>query len=326
MSTIAGPLPKTNSPGPDLAAFADQTIQGGSKSFSLASRIFGERERVGAHLLYAWCRYCDDAIDDSPNPAERLVELQTKTRAAFDLHHRFQNEPVFQAFQKVAIDRKIPVEYALDLLDGMRLDVEGARYETIEDLAYYCYCVAGAVGLMMVHVMGTNSAKALPHAVDLGIAFQMTNVSRDVLTDAKMGRIYLLLPWLRELGVPEDPSQFEKFKPQLASATRQLLKIADAHYASAYKGLKYLSLRAAWTIAAAAEIYSAIGYEVLRRGPQAWDERVVISKAKKIFLAAKALFRVIPLIPIRVITKWTETTESRVWRFKNEYRYPPQHD
>ncbi len=189
-------------------------IERGSKSFALASLLFDEHTRESAHLLYAWCRYCDDVIDGQElgftaettsdiGERERLFELETKTRSA--IAGSPTDEPIFIALSRVLARHEIPPRHPLELLEGFAMDVEGVTYSTLEDTLRYCYHVAGVVGVMMAYVMGVRDRETLNRASDLGIALQLTNIARDVVEDAEMGRVYLPGDWLSEAGLEREP-------------------------------------------------------------------------------------------------------------------------
>ncbi|HEY6551894.1 MAG TPA: phytoene/squalene synthase family protein, partial [Vicinamibacteria bacterium] len=154
-----------------------------SKSFALAGRLFPPGPREDAAAIYAWCRGCDDAVD------LELPKLQASAlaRLAGRLERLYAGEPAYgpveAAFQEVIQERAIPQSYPADLLEGLGMDVDFRRYETMDELLLYCYRVAGTVGLMMCHVMGVADPRALRHAAHLGMAMQLTNISRDVMED-----------------------------------------------------------------------------------------------------------------------------------------------
>jgi phytoene synthase len=280
----------------DLAQASRETIRKGSKSFAAAAALFDAETREDAEMLYAWCRHCDDVIDGqdlghgmaSPDPAAaqaRLEGLYAKTRAA--LAGEPTDDADFAAFQRVALRRHIPERYALELLDGFAMDVAARRYETLEDTLDYCWHVAGVVGVMMALVMGVtpDDLATLRRAQDLGLAFQLTNIARDVVEDAANGRIYLPAAWLREAGVPEAEIAAPKHRQALFGVTERLLAAAEPYYDSALAGLPSLSFRSAWAIAAARGVYRQIGVVVRQRGARAWDERASSSSAMKAWLA-----------------------------------------
>jgi phytoene synthase len=284
----------------DLAVTSREAIQKGSKSFAAAAALFDAQTRLDAEMLYAWCRHCDDVIDgqdlghgmsvlDPADAAARLEGLYAQTRAA--LAGAPTDDPVFAAFQQVALRRHIPETWATQLIDGFAMDVSGRRYQTIEDTLDYCWHVAGVVGVMMALVMGVQpgDTATLRRAQDLGLAFQLTNISRDVVEDAANGRIYLPAAWLAEAGVDEAAIGEPRNRAAVAKVVSRLLETAEPYYASAVAGLAALPFRCAWAIGAARGVYRQIGVEVARRGEHAWDERVSTSTAQKAWLAMSGL-------------------------------------
>jgi phytoene synthase len=280
----------------DLVQSSRETIQKGSSSFAAAAALFDAETRADAEMLYAWCRHCDDVIDgqdlghgmaapDAADAARRLEGLYAKTRSA--LAGEPTDDPDFAAFQRVALRRHIPEAYATQLIDGFAMDVAERRYETIEDTLDYCWHVAGVVGVMMALVMGVapDDLPTLRRAQDLGLAFQLTNISRDVVEDAANGRIYLPATWLAEAGIPEAEIADPKHRAALFGVTRRLLDAAEPYYTSARAGLPRLPFRSAIAIAAARGVYREIGVIVRKRGAAAWDTRASTSTAMKAWLA-----------------------------------------
>ncbi len=281
------------------AALARETIAGGSKSFAAASTLLPAALRDDVARLYAWCRHADDVIDGQElghgerpveDPAARLAELRRATDAA--LAGR-ASSPVFTGFAAVAERHGIPRRLAHDHLDGFAMDVESRHYETIEDLAAYCYGVAGAVGVMMALVMGVapDEADTLDRASDLGLAFQMTNIARDVVADAELGRVYLPAAWLAEAGVPATPEAVRD--PAHAGAVHgaavRLVREAEPYYRSARAGFGRLPLRARWAVASASAVYREIGVRRETAGPAGLATRVGTGTADKARLIAASL-------------------------------------
>jgi phytoene synthase len=281
----------------DLVAMSKAMMGEGSKSFAQATKLFDRETRAGAYLLYAWCRHCDDVIDgqelghgrETLTPEEqrlRLDGLYAKTRSA--LAGEPQDDRVFAAFQAVALRYAIPPEPALALIDGFAMDVEGRRYRTFDELLLYCWRVAGVVGVMMARVMGVTDPVTLRRAGDLGLAFQLTNIARDVIDDAANGRVYLPIDWLAEAGVPENAVGDPAHRGAVFAVARRLLQAADPYYASARIGVSRLPVRSAWAIASARGVYRQIGRALLAGGPNAWERRVVVSKPAKLARVAEA--------------------------------------
>lgn len=293
-------------------------ITKGSKSFSLAARLFDSGTRDAAFFLYGWCRYCDDQVDragmeESREQLEqRLAKLSEVTRSVFS--GAAQEQAVFIAMQYIVQRYSIPAHYALELIEGMAMDARGTRYQTFNDLALYCYRVAGTVGLMMSHVMGLRDEQALKHAADLGIAMQLTNIARDITEDASMSRIYLPLKWLEEAGVKPEEIAALKNRPKLALITKRLLQEAERYYLSGDAGLWHLSFRSACAVAAARHVYAEIGSLLLRKGPSAWDQRSYVTGARKLWVILFGVLHVIASIPARLMRPWSAAPIHRVWR------------
>jgi phytoene synthase len=293
----------------------------GSKSFSLAARLFDPQTRDAAVFLYGWCRYCDDQVDEAGKSGNRdelerrLKALREKTASAFSLEP--QQEPVFVALQYIVHRYDIPAHYAIELIEGMAMDVRGTRYANLRELLLYCYRVAGTVGLMMSHVMGLRAESALKHAADLGIAMQLTNIARDITEDAAMGRIYLPLSWLDEAKIVHDEIAALANREKLAVITVRLLREAERYYRSGDAGLWYLSFRSASAVSAARHVYAEIGSLLLKRGARAWDRRIYVTGSRKLWVVLRGVLRLIRSVPARIFKPWTPGPLKTVWRYSN---------
>ncbi|MGK5023523.1 15-cis-phytoene synthase CrtB [Janthinobacterium sp. RB2R34] len=280
-----------------LLAHATNTIAVGSKSFAAAARLFAPEVRRSVLMLYAWCRHCDDVVDGQElgfaavahahkdAAATALAQLEAQTRQAYTGVP--MQEPAFAAFQEVALRCAIAPQYAFDHLAGFAMDVQQAHYETLDDTLRYSYHVAGVVGLMMATIMGAKQPAVLDRACDLGIAFQLTNIARDIVDDAQIDRCYLPAQWLREAGIAHNELALPQHRAALARVAARLVDQAEPYYASASAGLAALPLRSAWAIATAQRVYRQIGIEVKARGASAWDQRVGTSRATKLWLLVR---------------------------------------
>jgi len=279
-----------------LMDHATGTMAVGSKSFATAAKLFDPATRRSVLMLYAWCRYCDDVIDgqelgfnatpvDSAQAELRLEMLKKQTLRAWEGDE--MREPAFAAFQEVALGHNIPLQLAYDHLDGFAMDVRETHYETFDDTLQYCYRVAGVVGLMMARVMGVRDEAVIDRACDLGLAFQLTNIARDIVEDARVGRCYLPAQWLAEADIPPEAIAQPKMRAPLADIAQRLVAEAEPYYASARQGLAGLPLRSAWAIASAHGVYREIGVKVGAAGPRAWDTRQGTSSLEKSGLLLK---------------------------------------
>jgi phytoene synthase len=287
-----------------LTHYGQESMQKGSLSFSFASRLFSRKIRSRVVRLYAWCRYVDNRVDGLPATAslkERQHVLSELERASFAMPPPFRLHPAMEAFREVRQEVRFPDEHARDLIHGMAMDLDKVQYQTEEQLLLYCYRVAGVVGLMMSYMMDAESEAAFPHAVDLGMAMQLTNISRDIAEDAAMGRVYLPRTWLDKAGIPEGVDLLHPvYRPALLSVVERALTLADRYYKSGDAGLKYLPLRCAFAVAIAREVYAAIGHEVRRRQAHAWDQRVWIPWPQKLRVACRGVGRVLKTLPYRI--------------------------
>lgn len=278
-----------------IVATAGESIARGSRSFAAASRLFDRATRERAWLLYAWCRACDDLVDGQdhghggaavPDAAARLDAIRVRTAAA--LEGRWVGDPAFDALRIVAEETAMPHGFAWDVVEGFALDTGGWQPATEAELLLYCYHVAGAVGCMMAVVLGVppTEDELLDRACDLGLAFQLANIARDIGEDAAAGRCYLPADWLREAGIAREDVMADR--TALAGVARRLTQRAGEYEARARIGAAALPFRSAWAVLAAAGIYGDIARRVEQSGAAAWDTRVTVSPAEKAMWIARA--------------------------------------
>ncbi|KRA79407.1 phytoene/squalene synthase family protein [Altererythrobacter sp. Root672] len=282
----------------ELVDEARASIAKGSKSFALASRLFDRPTREKAWLLYAWCRRCDDIADgqefgwrtNDEELAEHYIQaLRILTRRALD--GQPTADPAFDAFGQVALEARLTEQMANDVIAGFELDAEGWRPRTEGDLMRYCYHVAGAVGVMMANVMGVpdDDESMLDRACDLGLAFQLANIARDMSEDDAAGRCYLPVEWLVEADIPPGEHMKPKHREELVVLVSRLVDLAEQHETAARFGAAQLPFRQRWAVLSAANIYLAIARKVRARGVKAWDHRVTVSLLEKLGAVFRAL-------------------------------------
>jgi phytoene synthase len=272
-----------------LVAEAERIIREGSKSFRFASNLFDQETRERARLLYCWCRACDDHADGQTlghnavapaDPAARIQYLREMTDRA--LAGETTGAAPFDALRVVAAECAVPRRFIDDHLAGFALDADGWRPASEADMLRYCYHVAGAVGCMMAVIMGVDPADedTLDRAADLGLAFQLSNIARDLVEDHRVGRVYVPAEW----GAA-DPNDREA----LARHAERLAALVEKYEASARVGAARLLFRARWAVLSAANIYGAIARKVVGRGAAAWDSRTAIGKPAKLVYVVNAL-------------------------------------
>lgn len=274
-----------------MAESLEEVLRAGSKTFHLASRLLPERVRHPTLVLYAFCRRADDGVDDATDRAAARAAVDAlRIRIDRVYADRGLDAPLERAFAGVvrahAIPRAVPDLFA----EGMEWDVEGRKYETLDDLVAYAERVAGTVGVMMTHVMDRHAADVLARARDLGVAMQLTNVARDVGEDAARGRLYLPREWAKARDLDVDRFLAE---PRAGDAIRQmtldLLDEADVFYRRADEGVAALPRDCRRAIRAARLVYSDIGNVVRKREGDSVTGRAVVPTWRKLWLVLKAM-------------------------------------
>lgn len=284
---------------------AHAAIEEGSHSFAAASKLFDRRTRERSWLLYAWCRKCDDIADNqekggplgeqgtAKNAEDRIQAIRVLTKRA--LEGQPTADFAFDSLGMVADECGLTWEMANDMIGGFALDAVRWQPKTEADMLRYCYHVAGSVGIMMAVIMGVpkDDGETLDRACDLGLAFQIANIARDITEDAEAGRCYLPATWLAELGWEAGEHALPENRFKLASLMPRLIALMEKHEAASKLGAKKLKFRQRWAVLSAANIYGAIGRKVLYRGQLAWDERVRVGGLEKSWHVTTAFFEAI---------------------------------
>ncbi|MBS7668517.1 phytoene/squalene synthase family protein [Croceicoccus gelatinilyticus] len=290
----------------ELVAHARNTIARGSKSFAAASMLFDRVTRERVWLLYAWCRAADDLADaqdmggelgDQSDAAARLSTIRERTALA--LAGSETGDASFDGLAVVARECGLTAEMCDDVIAGFALDADDWRPRSEADMLQYCYHVAGAVGVMMAKVMGVpdDDADTLDRACDLGIAFQLANIVRDLWEDDAAGRCYLPVEWLVEADIAPGQHMKPMYRAELVAMVHDACLMARAYEASARIGAARLPLRSRWAILSATGIYGSIARKVEKAGVHGWDHRAFTSRFEKlghVFGAGAASLRAPP--------------------------------
>lgn len=293
-----------------LDEYAEATIARGSKSFAAAARLFDPPTRRDVLLLYTWCRHCDDVTDGQSLGRGRVRTASTAAleRLRGDSLAALNGSPgdavPYQALAEIARRHPIDAELVEAHIDGFQLDVAGWQAKTLDDTLRYSYHVAGSVGVMMALIMGVRDQTTLYRACDLGLAFQLTNIARDVVEDALADRCYLPAEWLEEAGLKIADLADERYPDRFFPLVCRLVEEAEPYYRSAAIGLQALPRRAAWAVAMAHAIYRDIGQIIVRRGPAALGDRVYTGNGLK-------AWRVVSSIPAALGPRSVVQDESR---------------
>ena len=226
-----------------------------SRSFHLASGLLPRDKRRASRALYAFCRTSDDIVDRMEgDQAAQLAEWRRRATS----EHPPTDDPVAVAWADARLRYDIPLRYAEQLIEGVARDFGQTRYATFADLTEYCYGVASTVGLMSMHIIGFSGPEAIPSAIKLGVALQMTNILRDVGDDWRLGRVYLPQDELAAHGLSEDDLAAGVVTDRWRALMRFQPDRNPRPYAEAMPGISMLNNDGRFAIAAAADLYRGI--------------------------------------------------------------------
>ena len=258
-----------------------------ARNFYYAFLLLGGQQRKAMCALYAFMRYCDD-LSDEPGASRAAIE---KWRAEMEeaLEGRFSGHPVWPAFHHTVRRFGIPHQYFREMIEGVSSDLEPRRFATFDELYRYCYQVASVVGLASIHIFGFDTRSALPLAEKCGIAFQLTNILRDIREDTGQGRVYLPCEDMQRFGVTEAELGNGGPGPALVELLRFEGGRARAYYRESEPLLELIhpsSRPALWALIA---IYSGLLERIERRGYDVFSRRVRLSALEKSWILARAL-------------------------------------
>ncbi len=252
------------------------SIKSEGKSFYWASFFLPKKNRITASRLYSICRYLDDVADNSK------LDTSSQIKNIFDQIKENESSEINIFFKKNNINLGI----LKDLIDGLISDQQNVRVTDEKELIDYSYKVAGTVGLMMLPIINTKDAEARKHAIDLGIAMQLTNIARDVYEDAKMNRLYLPKEWLGQVSISDliDNKLDDQKKKLIELSIKNLIELSDKFYANGFSGMKFIPLRSRLAIFFAAKIYKGIGEKIKNGGYVYKLERIYLNKLEKLWI------------------------------------------
>lgn len=274
-------------PVPDDAYAACEAITAHySRSFYIATSLLPKEKRRSMRVLYAFCRTADNLADGNvKQPAAKLLEL----RKGITGHSFSADDAVLTAWHDIQARYQIPLCYAEQLLDGVERDLVQQRYRNFEELSIYCYGVASTVGLMSMHITGFSDQRAVPYAIKLGVALQLTNILRDVGEDWNSGRCYLPLDELAAFGLDEQDVAAARVDERWRDFMRFQIARTRRLYIEAMPGIALLHTDGRFAVAAAATLYRGILDNIEAHDFNVFDRRAYVSRWRKPALLLRAL-------------------------------------
>jgi 15-cis-phytoene synthase len=270
----------------DFARCARITRQS-SSNFYYAFKLLPAHRRRALYATYAFCRFVDDIADD-----EHVREPAALLHRWRDELERVYNGTPTRAISRALADSvrrfTIPRRYFEDIIDGVEMDLSRKRYRTFDELRLYCYRVASAVGLICIEIFGYRNPQARTYAENLGLAFQLTNIIRDVREDAERGRIYLPLEDLEQFGVKEDDVLGGRHSDRFERLMEFEARRAQEFYQLAERALPQEDRASLLTAEAMRLIYSTLLQRIVKSRYRVMDGKLRLSAPHKIFLVGRA--------------------------------------
>ena len=259
-----------------------------AKNFYYAFLTLPADKRRAIYAAYAFCRHCDDSVDEeisSNAKLKALAELQTNLNRTYSGE---ASSPVYVALADVARNYDIPQDYFQEIILGVKSDLVKNRFQDFEELKGYCYRVASVVGLVCLQIFGYEDDDAKGYAVDLGLAMQLTNIIRDIREDLDMGRIYLPQDELAQFGYSEDDLQNGVRNEAFLKLMQFQSQRARDYFERGFKLLPYLSRRSRACPAVLGALYSKVLDRIESSNYDILESRVALSKTEKLAITAKA--------------------------------------
>jgi phytoene synthase len=262
----------------------DKAASSGS-SFYSSFRFLPKDKRRAITALYAFCREVDDVVDECADPNVARTTLNWWRNEVAAIYGGAPQHPVGRALQPLVQQFNLAQEHLLEIIDGMEMDLDQHSYPDFKSLQLYCYRVASVVGLLAAEIFGYTDRKTLKYAHDLGIAFQLTNIIRDVGEDARRGRIYLPQDELAQFGVHSHDILDAKETREFHKLMEFQVARAQQFYAQALEELPGVDRKAQRTGLIMAAIYRATLDELVASGCHVLRERVSLGTGYKLWLA-----------------------------------------
>ena len=268
-----------------------KAAQSGS-SFTVSFIFLPKIQREAMTALYAFCREVDDVVDECTDFNVAQTKLNWWKTEVLNLYAGTPQHPVTKALQPFVRQFNLAQEHFLEIIDGMEMDLKFNRYEDFKQLQLYCYRVASVVGLLSAQIFGFKNRKTLKYAHDLGMAFQLTNIIRDVGEDARRGRIYLPLDELKKAKVTEEDILQSRESPAVKELMEFQIERAETYYDKALRELPPEDTKPQRVGLMMAAIYRTLLREIKADSAEkVLNNKTSIPPLRKLMLAAKTYFK-----------------------------------
>lgn len=271
--------------------YCQQKTRESGSSFTLSFMFLPKEKRDAMTALYAFCREVDDVVDECTDYQIAQTKLAWWKQEIHRLFHETPQHPVTQALQPVIKTFDLKEAHFIEIIDGMQMDTQYNRYADFEQLALYCYRVASVVGLLSAQIFGYSDPATLQYAHDLGMAFQLTNIIRDVGEDARRGRIYIPLDEMERAGVTEQQLLNSQASPELQALLLRQIERAELFYDKALKQLPKADIKPQLPGLMMAAIYRALLQEIRPEPNLVLTHKVMLPPFRKLKLALGAWFK-----------------------------------
>ena len=271
--------------------YCQQKAAASGSSFYNSFRFLPPNRRRAITALYAYCREVDDVVDECSDAQIAATKLAWWRQELDRLYAGQPEHPVTRALQPVLAEFNLPQELLLEIIDGMAMDLQQTRYADFTALSLYCYRVASVVGLLAAEIFGYTERQTQKYAHDLGMAFQLTNIIRDVGEDARRGRIYLPLDELQRFEVPVDDILNARQTDNFRRLMEFQIERAEHYYAQAMSELPAVDRKAQRPGLVMAAIYRTLLDEIKRDGCQVLRQRISLPPLRKLWIAWRTWIR-----------------------------------
>ena len=265
--------------------YVQQKAAASGSSFYYAFLFLPPERRAAITAFYAFCREVDDVVDEVTDPGVAQTKLAWWRREVAQAFAGEKNHPVMQALMPHTARYGIEARHLLAVIDGCQMDLDQNRYLDFANLQQYCHLVAGVVGEVAARIFGQTQAQTTAYAHRLGLAFQLTNIIRDVGEDARLGRIYLPADELVRFGVPVEDILHARYSNAFSSLMEFQIERAESLYEQAFAQLPAQDRRAQRPGLVMAAIYRALLQEIRRDGCRVLDRRTALTPVRKLWIA-----------------------------------------